>query len=223
MAVKSEQAIVKHILGAITEQRLKAGTKLGEQVLSDIFSCNRAIVRRALLTLSGHKVVELKPNRGAFVAIPSPEESRNVFQARRAVEATIIGNVIAQAGKRDIERLRDHLEKERAARAAGNRRDGIRLSGEFHRILGEISRNDVLNEFLSELVLRSSLIVGLYAPMSTSLCEIHDHRDITDAIEARDTPKAVELMEAHLRQLETMIRPDKDAEPADLHAILTNG
>ena len=223
MTTTSEQAIVQHILEAIAEHRLKAGTKLGEQALSDIFSCNRANVRRALLTLSARKVVELKPNRGAFVAIPTPAEARNVFQARRAIEKTVVRNVVGNAERRDITRLRTHTESERAARASGNRREAIRLSGEFHRILGEIGKNDVLAGFLKELVLRSSLIIGLYASASAPLCEDHDHRDIVDAIDGGDEVRAIDLIDAHLRHLEASIRFERDSEPEDLHTILAVG
>lgn len=84
-----EDQIVNAILDAISEQRLPAGTKLGEQALSDLFSCNRANVRRALASLAAQQVVELRPNRGAFVMTPSPKEARDIFQARRAIERTI--------------------------------------------------------------------------------------------------------------------------------------
>lgn len=218
-----EQVIVRSVLEAIAEHRLKAGTKLGEQALSDIFACNRANVRRALLTLSTQKVVDLRPNRGAFVATPTPEEARNVFQARRAIERTTVRNAIRNATPRDIARLRRHAEREAAARRAGSRPESIRLSGEFHLVLGEIGGNDVLAGFLRELVLRSSLIIGLYAPHSAPLCEDHDHLDIVEAIEARDEALAVERVDHHLRDLEASILFEEEPEPQDLRAILRAG
>ena len=223
MATTSEQAIVRHILEAISEHRLKAGTKLGEQALSDIFSCNRANVRRALIILSARKVVELRPNRGAFVAMPTPEEARDVFQARRAIEKTIVRNVTRSAARRHIAQLRDNIVRDRAARSSGNRRDAIRLSGEFHLILGEAGGNKVLAGFLRELVLRSSLIIGLYASADAPLCEEHDHCAIVDAIDGGDEAGASNLIDAHLRHIETSIRFEKDSKPADLHAILAVG
>lgn len=218
-----EIAIVQGILDAIAEHRLKAGTKLGEQALCDIFHCNRANVRRALLTLSAQKVVDLRPNRGAFVATPTPEEARNVFQARRAIERTTVRNAVRHCGVRDIARLRQHTERERKARGSGSRPEAIRMSGEFHLVLGEVGGNDVLAGFLRELVLRSSLIIGLYAPHSAPLCEDHDHRDIVEAIEARDEALAVQRLDHHLRDLERNIRFDEESEPHDLGAILRTG
>lgn len=216
----SDEAIVCGVLEAIAEHRLKAGTKLGEQALSDIYQCNRANVRRALVTLSAKKVVDLRPNRGAFVATPTPEEARNVFQARRAIERTTVRNAVRVAGEQDIVRLRDHAAREGKARRGGNRPEAIRLSGEFHLVLGEVGGNDVLAGFLRELVLRSSLIIGLYARHSAPLCEDHDHLDIVDAIAARDEALAVDRIDHHLRDLETSIRFDEEPESQDLRAIL---
>ena len=51
-AASIEDAIILSVLDAVSEQRLPAGSKLGEQALSDLFDCNRANVRRALTALA---------------------------------------------------------------------------------------------------------------------------------------------------------------------------
>ena len=94
-----EQTIINSITAAVSEQRLPAGTKLGEQMLSDLFNCNRANVRRALSTLATMHVVQLQPNRGAFVSTPSPKEAGDVFEARRTIERTLARKVIKNARK----------------------------------------------------------------------------------------------------------------------------
>ena len=218
-----ETEIIEHVLAAVAEHRLKAGTKLGEQALADIFSCSRAYVRRALVALSAQKVVELKPNRGAFVAMPTPAEARNVFQARRAIEKTIVRNVVDVVQSDDLRRLLEHIEREARARTEADRRDAIRLSGEFHLVLAEIGGNDVLAGFLKELVLRSSLIIGLYSPTNASLCEEDDHRRLVQAIEARDKAAAVELVDTHLRQLESGLIFSEEQDQQNLRAIFAAG
>lgn len=215
-----EESIAEHVLDAIAEHRLKAGTKLGEQALSDVFGCSRAHVRRALLTLAAQKVVELKPNRGAFVSTPTPDEARNVFQARRAIEKTIARNAARFATKQDLARLKRHVEDENRARASGERREAIRLSGQFHLILAEVGRNDVLQTFLKELVLRSSLIIGLYAHPSASVCAEDDHQRLTDALASGNGAKAADLIDLHLRQIEEGLDFTEEAEAQDLRSIL---
>ncbi|MFN3273848.1 MAG: GntR family transcriptional regulator [Paracoccus sp. (in: a-proteobacteria)] len=203
-----ESIIVDSILDAIADQRLHAGTKLGEQALSDIFGCNRANVRRALSMLSAWHVVDHQPNRGAFVATPTPEDARNVFQARRTIEVTICRNAVRLATPEDLADLRAHLAQETAARGHENRPAAIRLSRGFHTLLARIGRNRVLARYLNDLTMQSSLIIGLYATGHATLCAEDEHALITDAIEARDEARALSLLDEHLRHIEAGVQFD---------------
>ncbi|MFN3278249.1 MAG: GntR family transcriptional regulator [Paracoccus hibiscisoli] len=208
-----ETLIVDSILDAIADQRLVAGTKLGEQALSDIFACNRAHVRRALSMLTGWQVVDHLPNRGAYVATPTPQDARDVFQARRAIETTICRTAVRLADATDLADLRRHLAQEDAARGHDNRPALIRLSRGFHILLARIGRNPVLARYLDELTMRSSLIIGLYAQGHATLCAEDEHAGIVAAIAARDEARALSLLDQHLRHIEAGIRFD-DVPPA---------
>jgi len=146
-----ELAIINSIVAAVSEQRLPAGTKLGEQILSEIFSCNRANVRRALSALATMHVVQLLPNRGAFIATPSPKEAGDVFEARRMIERTLARSVIKNACSQDISNMRATIDAEAKARAIGDKPAELRLSRTFHMHLAAIADNQVLERFLSEL------------------------------------------------------------------------
>ncbi|MFW8637320.1 GntR family transcriptional regulator [Cribrihabitans pelagius] len=204
-----EDQIVNAILDAIAEQRLPAGTKLGEQALSDLFSCNRANVRRALASLAAQQVVELRPNRGAFVMTPSPKEARDIFQARRAIERTIARHASGQASADDIAFLRDNILEEAQARNAGDKPAELRASRQFHMRIAQIAGNLVLERFLSELTMRSTLILGLYSPTGSPSCAEDEHDRIVDALEAGDTEILVRLADEHLRHLEAGLNFDE--------------
>ncbi len=197
-----EDAITQSILTAVSEQRLPAGSKLGEQQLSDLFKCNRANVRRALTALAAQHVVELRPNRGAFIVTPSPEEAREVFEARRTIERTLARNVVARASAEDIAYMRNNIVQEAQARADNDKPRELRLSRMFHMQLAKISGNRVLERFLAELTLRTTLILGLYNAAGTSGCAEDEHDRIVDQIESGDSDRLVSLIDAHLRHLE---------------------
>lgn len=197
-----EDAIIDAILTAVSEQRLPAGTKLGEQSLSDLFQCNRANVRRALTALAAQHVVELRPNRGAFVATPSPAEAREVFEARRTIERTLARNVVERASTEDIAYMRRTIAEEAGARAVNDKPLELRLSRAFHMHLARIAGNRVLERYLAELTLRTTLILGLYSAAGTSSCAEDEHARIVDEIEARDSARLVHLIDEHLRHLE---------------------
>ncbi|QDI74571.1 MULTISPECIES: GntR family transcriptional regulator [Leisingera] len=216
-----ENQIVNAILDAISEQRLPAGTKLGEQALSDLFSCNRANVRRALASLAAQQVVELRPNRGAFVMTPSPKEARDIFQARRAIERTIARHASGQASAEDIAFLRGNIQEEAKARKAGDKPAELRASRQFHMRIAHIAGNLVLERFLSELTMRSTLILGLYSPTGSSSCAEDEHDRIVDALEAGKTDELVRLADEHLRHLEEGLNFDEPpAAPMSLREQL---
>ena len=217
MKSSAEDRLVEAILDAITDQRLRPGAKLGEQALCDLFGVNRAQVRRALSALTGYHAVTHVPNRGTFVATPTAEEARDVFEARRAIEATIARNAADRATKADIAQLRAHLDEERARRAGGARREEIRLSRAFHLELAAVAGNRVLADYLSELTLRTSLILGLYGREETGFCGADDHEAILDAVAARAPERAADLARAHLHRIEAGL--DLADRPVPVNAL----
>ena len=89
--------VYQEILHAILEQRLAPGTKLGEELLSNIFDVSRPVVRRALNRLTHDNVVEMRPHRGAFIASPTVDQARQVFEARRVVEEAVVRTCVRSA------------------------------------------------------------------------------------------------------------------------------
>jgi len=217
----SEQEIVDRIYSAVMDQRLPPRTKLGESMLCESFGVGRMRVRRALLLLASQGIVDLHSNRGAFVASPDRAEARDVFEARLALEPGIVRRVAQRAVFADLDALDRHIAREAEAREAQNRRETIRLSGEFHVQLAAATGNAVLTRMLRELVTRSSLIIGLFGTSGRSHCEDHEHGDILDALRRRDGGGAEDLIRAHLAHIEADLDLKASGAPVpDLASIL---
>lgn len=197
-----EQAIVERIVAAVMERQLPPGTKLGEAALCEAFGVGRMRVRRALLLLASQDIVVLHSNRGAFVASPTQQEARDVFEARAAIEPNVVRLAVERAGAADIAGLEEHLRLEGHAHEENNRRDAIRLSGEFHVRLAEITGNAVMARMVSALVTRTSLIIGLFGASGVSSCPEDEHAEILGAVKRKDGAKAVSLICQHLRHIE---------------------
>jgi DNA-binding transcriptional regulator YhcF (GntR family) len=84
-----EAHIVERIYEAVIDQRLAPGAKLSEASLCTAFGVGRMRIRRCLLILASREVVELQPNRGAYVAQPSAQQAREIFEARLAIEPSL--------------------------------------------------------------------------------------------------------------------------------------
>jgi DNA-binding GntR family transcriptional regulator len=201
----AEEDIVERIFEAVVEQRLPAGTKLSESALCEAFGVGRMRIRRSLLLLASREVVELHANRGAFVASPTAEQAREVFEARIALEPTITRLACERATDGDISALALHLDQEHAANINGRRHEAIRLSGQFHTMLAQIAGNAVLLRMMKELVTRTSLIIGIFGATGATNCRDDDHQTILNAFLSRDGARAADLMTDHLRHIEAHI------------------
>lgn len=219
-----EDEIVRRIHNAVIEQRLRPGTKLSEAALCEAFGVGRARVRRSLLVLAGRDIVELHANRGAFVAKPTAEQARDVFDARRAIEPGIVRRAIARATERDLARLAEHLQAERGARGQRDRRRAIRLSGHFHVILAEIAGNRILERVVGELVTQTSLIIGMFGEPGTDNCHVDEHERILEAIRAGDAKGGEALALEHLAHIEAELdMSGKRLAAVDLVDVLSVG
>lgn len=218
-----DDAIYEKLLAAIFEHRLPPGTKLGEEQLAGIFGVSRARIRSVLPRLAHEGVVRLQPNRGAFVARPSVDEARDVFETRRILEPAIVQKLAQDRARRgDIAPLRQHVAAEAKARAAGDTRSVVRLSGEFHILLAERTGNEVLAKAMRELASLTCLIIALYDKPSVPSCLGEEHGQIVDALAAGDGTRAARMMVEHLNHVEhnlDLTLPDE--EPVDLAAALS--
>ena len=215
-----EQRVFNDVVKAIYEQRLRPGMKLGEEALAAVFSVSRARIRRVLLALSHQRLVDLIPNRGAFVVRPTEDDARDIFSARRCLEDLVVERVAAKPEPAVIRKRRTHVQSEIGARNKGQRREAIRMAGEFHMTLAHLSGSRVFRATLEPVLLQSSLIVSMYGGGLIPSCLVEEHQAIVDALEQGDAARASDLMKEHLIHLEGTLRLEvEDDEEPDFAAI----
>ncbi len=191
------QSVYRALRRAILEQALRPGTKLPEDSIGEELGVSRTLVRDAFGRLALEGLVELTPNRGASVAYPTLEEARDVFEVRQALERQVMLSLAGRLSAAQIARLEDHVQREQAAQG----RDGpesIRLAGEFHIILAEITGNALLSRYVQEVSSRCSLILAVYGRPHSSECAVSEHRQIIEALRKGDAASASAIMEHHL-------------------------
>ncbi|WP_417261332.1 GntR family transcriptional regulator [Celeribacter sp.] len=206
---------------AIHEHRLSPGMKLSEDEVGEIYGVSRTVVRAALQELAHDRLVELKRNRGAFVAQPSVKEAREVFEARSLLEPRTAKSAAERTTPEDIKILQKHIDEEHAALHAGDTGRALHLSGMFHVEIARIADQSTVAEFIAQLVSRSSLIIALYWQRRTALCESHAHDALIKALARRDGAAAEELMKHHLLDLLTSLDlRDQPSVPKSLKEAL---
>ena len=187
---------------AIIEQALRPGDKLPEDEVGQLFSMSRTLVRQVFSRLNAEGLIEIGGKRPATVAIPSLDDAVAAFEVRQALEREVITLVIKRWNPEHKAALEAHLAREIEAAKAGSDPMSIRLAGEFHTLLAEMSGNPLLSRFVSDVVSRCSVVLAVYGRPHSADCGVHEHRDIIDAIAAGDATSAWDLMRHHLGEVE---------------------
>lgn len=214
-------AIYGQIFDAIVDNKLLPGTHLKEDELRDLFGIGRTRIRAILSRLAADHIVELVANRGAFVARPSVEEAREVFNSRRLIEDYLIRRAAELRDDSMQKALSAHLKSEQDARDAGDVSRVIRRCGRYHQVLADQAESPILARFARELIARSSLIIAIYDSRPSDECEIHEHRELSDLVMAGKGEEAAELMTRHLTGIEErLILEPKTDQHNDLRTSL---
>ncbi len=213
-AATLDQPIYEALFDAVMHGRLRPGAKLGEASLCDQYQVSRTVVRQALHRLSELEIVVIVPNKGATVASPTPQETRDVFAARRVIEAAIVREVARRIAHGDVDRLKERLRAEHAALDGHDHARWVALAGGFHLALADLCGNAVLRRMLTELMTRCSLIVAMYEAPGEATCEHDEHERLVHWLELRDGDAAAAEMDRHLIGLEARLRLPAEAENA---------
>lgn len=211
------QGVYQALRKAIIEQALRPGMKLPEDSIGERLGVSRTLVREALSRLALEGLVDIKANRGARVAFPTLEEARDVFDVRRGLERLVAETLAGHLSARQLKMLEAHVLLEEKAQG----RDGpqsIRLAGEFHITLAEMTGNALLLRYVQEVSSRCSLILAIYGRPHSSECAVSEHRRIIEALREGDARRASDLMDHHLQAVvqRAVIAPRPEADLGEL-------
>jgi len=210
--------ISQRIIEAVLAQKLPPATRLGEQQLALLFDCSRTIVREALTRLAARGIVTVSARRGWYLLAPNQEEAREAFDARRVIE---LGLIRGQQGRRTLERpalnrLRKHLQQERAALRGDDVGTRSFLLGDFHVCLAECLGNSLLADTLRDFTARTTLTAMLYQSSHDAAQSCQEHVAIVDALEQGDAARAEALMAAHLGSVQAALQRPAHSDPLDV-------
>ncbi len=220
----TENDVLHQIEQAILNHKLPPGTKLKEVQLADMFGVKRGTIRKVLARLVSSRLVAQQPNRGATVAKPSVKEGRDLFATRRVIEGAILETLVGLNDNDHIRRLREMLDHEHKAYQQKDNKLALDLSVDFHRQLAIMAGNEVMLDFIEDIIRRTPLVILTHLGSdSENSCSNQEHKAIVDAIENGDAKKARKIMDEHLLHIENKIHHKVDEPEADLASLLLPG
>lgn len=203
---QKDDVIYQALLNAIVEHQLLPGARLPEEALADAFGVSRTGIRKVLQRLATVQMITLLPKRGAQVATPTVEEAREIFQTRSLMECANLPAVLAHCQPPHLAALEKLMEAEEKAHQDRNGPEAIRLSAAFHIQLQAISGNTVLTGMVSQLTLRSSLLIAAYGAPWQQGCRCHDHQDLLTLLRKGDLQALTAAMQQHFDDIVASLR-----------------
>ena len=207
---KLSRQVADHLHDRIREGGLRSGSVLRETELAAELGVSRTPVREALRLLAADGLVEVRANRSAVVRSLDPDQLRQLFQVREALETLAVELAAGNLSDEDFEKL-DALH--RAADDPARRAAARRFDLELHGTIARRSGNPLLAAEIERLHDLVELVRDQVGDRLNALAVAHrQHRKILDALRRRDGAAARKALAEHLRSTcEIAVRA---AEPA---------
>jgi len=178
------------------------GSRLSESDLSEICGVSRTPVREALRRLALEYFVRIEPNRGAFVIDWSREDIIDMFEMRSMMEGLAARKAAERANTEQISVIKEIIEEidDVAAKANADMREAfLTLNRKFHDAIFDASGSPRLTEIISRFVEQAVIVRTAvhYTPKDILQSNQH-HKQLLDAIEARNGILAENIMRVHI-------------------------
>jgi DNA-binding GntR family transcriptional regulator len=191
--------VAERLRARIFAHELLPGSWIDEQVLAAEYGISRTPMREALKVLASEGLVTLKPRRGCYVTELSEQERSEVFPVMALLESRVAEDATRRATSADFSRLSAmHEELESFAQAQDIDRF-FDTNQKFHVVLQEIAGNQYLAQLINDtrqvamLARRNSL-----RPAGRLEKSLQEHREILQAILARNASLAGQRMHSHI-------------------------
>jgi DNA-binding GntR family transcriptional regulator len=191
--------LLESLRDLIIEGELPAGERVPERVLCERFGVSRTPLREALKALAAEGLIELLPNRGAWVVQLTAEDVAHTLKVIGTLEALagelacqrLTADELAEIRARHHEMLAHHARRDRPAYFKANQA--------IHQAIVAASGNPVLAQTyagLSGRIRRARYAANLDPHRWDEA--VAEHEEILAALTARDGDRLARLLRTHL-------------------------
>ena len=175
------------------------GSHLAEDEIAADLGVSRTPVREAFRMLEREGWLEIVPHAGAYVRNPPMDEVHQVFEVRLCLEERAASLAAKHATERDLARLRRIIEKGKRLAGRGNAKEITARNAEFHGVIAEAGRNQILAGMLDDLSKQARWHLSTVAPIRVE-DSWREHEEILLAISLGDADRAGRLAVEHNRR-----------------------
>ena len=189
---------LKNVIVSMDIYRSRSDIRLDERQLAQDFGISRTPVREAMAQLEREGFVRSVPRRGIYVVRKTKREVIEMITAWAALESMAARLITQNASDEEIASLRKMFATFENGKLHAQLDEYSEVNIEFHQTIIRMSRNSVLIDLAENLfthmrmIRRKTIVEKDRADRS-----IRDHMNIIEALEARDTARAEELVRDH--------------------------
>jgi DNA-binding GntR family transcriptional regulator len=181
------------------------GAQLAEVELASRFAVSRTPVREAIRRLHSEGLIEVFPNRGAYVRTWTRAQLDELFSVRALLEGHAAGLAAQHAtdGQRAaMAQLCDEMDAAAGPspdRPAADIQAVAALNDRFHALVHEASANSLLPGLIRGLI-QVPVVVRTFLGYSPARLRIslQQHREVLSAVKHHDAPWAESAMRTHI-------------------------
>lgn len=203
MEIKEEYSLRQRVFHSIREDILSGKYKQHEELkevnIGQELGVSRTPVREALRQLELEGLVQIIPNKGAYVTGITAKDILDIYAVRSMLEGLCARWAAEYIAEESIQKLKENIELSEFYAERKNYAQMCKLDTDFHEILYDASESKILKHMLSnfhhyvERVRRVSYSIEGRAEKSNQ-----EHRMIVDAIISKEPLQAEQLANKHV-------------------------
>ena len=192
--------VYRSIRSDILSGRYKNGDELKEKSIGDELGVSRTPVREALRQLDLEGLVNIVPNKGAYVEAVTAQDIRDIYEIRALLEGLCARWAAQNISDELMAEMEENIYLTEFHEKKNNSKQVLMLDNRFHEIMYEASGSKELKRILKdyhEYVGRvRSVTLGNSTRAKNSTME---HKQICQAIKEHDADKAEKYANSHIK------------------------
>jgi DNA-binding GntR family transcriptional regulator len=208
-----------HIREGIIRGQYAPGAHLSAQDLAAASGLSRTPVREAMRRLHAEGLIEIIPNRGAFVTRIDEQEIRNIYDLRIVLEgyaAATAARNITHAQLVELQTVADDMCDLVCANPPTLAEDLSEANNHFHKLIVTASHNGRLQSTLATIV-EMPLVLRTFRHYDKDAVRrsTDQHLEIVSALKARDSEWARSVMTSHILSAQHTLLTGTGGEPGE--------
>ncbi len=191
--------VYDQLVSAIIDREIGHNDRLIQEKLAAEMEISRTPVREALLRLEKEGVLVVANSGGFRLAAISEEETRELYQARAAIEGQAARILAVRKDPVELEHLRTTI-RDRETLENPSTKDYFAANRSIHRAFMEAAGNRFLLEMF-DMIWGRAMAFHLFAAIeNTDIAKsLGTHLDLVDALATGDRAHALEAFTAHIQ------------------------